>query len=221
MFDARHSNSCGENVDNFQKCVFPETQQIYEGINICINQLLLSTKNYVCNYLLQSEDLSIASTCGEKYFRYWSIVDWCSNSGPMPIDTQAILFQDTLAPTIQCAAFNTLEKAERIALPNFNCTKTLSFPTPTATDNCDLFPEVAMFTVESLEGTTWNKLGNNLGQTGALGQGTYRVGFRAYDACFTQTKEDTCYRYFILEDRTKPSTVCTDELTVSLSNDVK
>ena len=190
------------------------------GVFTPTDTIELSTKNYVCNYILSSEDIQIPSNCGEKHFRYWTIIDWCGSTGPMPIDTQAILFTDTLAPTIKCTEFNTLASAEKIVLPSFNCTKSVAFPTPTATDNCDLLPEVAMFTVENLSGNTWNKLGNTLGQAGALGLGTYRVGYRAYDQCLTQIKEDTCYRYFILEDVTKPSAVCQDELTVSLSNDV-
>lgn len=181
--------------------------------------IALSTKNYVCNYILTKEDKRFPSTCGEKVFRYWTILDWCGNRAPMPIDTQAILFKDTLAPTIKCTAFNTLATAEKIALPNFSCTKTVSFPAPTATDNCDLLPDVAMFTVEQLSGTAWSKLGNNLGQAGALGAGMYRVGYRAFDQCPEQIKEDTCYRFFTLEDLTKPSAVCQDQLTVSLSND--
>jgi len=189
------------------------------GVFVPTDTIRLSTKNYVCNYILTKEDQRFPSTCGEKYFRYWTILDWCGNQAPMPIDTQAILFKDTLAPTIQCTEFNTLANAEKIALPSFNCTKTLSFPTPTATDNCDLLPDVAMFTVEQLAGTAWTKLGDNLGQAGALGAGTYRVGYRAFDQCPTQIKEDTCFRYFTLEDLTKPSAVCQDQLTVSLSSD--
>ena len=190
------------------------------GVFVPTDTIELSTKNYVCNYILTKEDQRFPSTCGEKYFRYWRILDRCGNQAPMPIGTQAILFKDTLAPTIKCTDFNTLANAEKIALPNFNCTKTLSFPTPTATDNCDLLPEVTMFTVEELVGNAWGKLGNNLGQAGALGGGTYRVGYRAFDQCPEQIKEDTCYRYFILEDLTKPSAVCQDQLTVSLSNDL-
>ena len=190
------------------------------GVFIPTDTIELSTKNYVCNYILTKEDQQFPSTCGEKYFRYWTILDWCGNQAPMPIDTQAIFFKDTLAPTIQCTQFNTLAKAEKITLPNFNCSKTVAFPTPTATDNCDLLPEVAMFTVEQLAGTAWSKLGDNLGQAGALAGGTYRVGYRAFDQCPEQIKEDTCYRYFTLEDLTKPSAVCQDQLTVSLSNDL-
>ncbi len=218
--------SCGEDgtnaVEDLNKTGRPGLMVGLQrnGVFTPTDTIELSTKNYVCSYILNKEDIQIPSNCGAKYFRYWTIVDWCGSTGPMPIDTQAILFTDTLAPTIQCTAFNTLANAEKINLPSFNCTKTVAFSTPTATDNCDLLPEVAMFTVESLSGTTWQKLGNTLGQTGALGLGTYRVGYRAYDQCLTQIKEDTCYRYFILDDVTKPSAVCQDELTVSLSNDV-
>ena len=217
--------SCGEDglseVQDLNKTGIPGLMVGLQrnGEFVPTDTIKLSTKNYVCNYILTKEDQRFPSTCGEKYFRYWTILDWCGNRAPMPINTQAILFKDTLAPTIKCTDFNTLANAEKITLPSFNCTKTLSFPTPTATDNCDLLPDVAMFTVEQLAGTAWSKLGNTLDQVGGLGAGTYRVGYRAYDQCHEQIKEDTCYRYFTLEDLTKPSAVCQDQLTVSLSND--
>ncbi|MEM1121926.1 MAG: hypothetical protein AAGJ18_15855, partial [Bacteroidota bacterium] len=178
----------------------------------------LSTETYVCNYRLLKEDIQIASGCGQKLFRYWTLIDWCGNSGPMPIDTQAIIFKDTIAPTILCSQFADSANAEIIALSHFECSKKVAFPLPKATDNCDILPEVAEYTVEQYENNGWWKLGNNLNQVGDLGSGTYRVGYRAFDQCFEQIKEDSCFRYFVLEDQTKPSAICTDDLNISVSN---
>jgi hypothetical protein len=182
--------------------------------------IALSTTEYVCNYILTKEDKEITASCGTKIFRYWTLVDWCANGvGPIAIDTQLVQFKDTLAPIIQCSAYNTLEKAEKIALPAFECTKKVNLPLPNAIDKCDLFPQVQMYVVERLEDGAWWKLGNNLNQVGALEADTFRVGYRAFDNCPEQIKEDSCYRYFILQDVTKPSATCQDLLNVSLSND--
>jgi len=189
------------------------------GVFIPTDTIALSEEEYNCGYIVSKTDQQFNSDCGRKYFRYWTLVDWCGDVGPMAIDTQAIFFKDTIAPTIKCTEYTTLATAEKIALPNFECTKSLSFYTPLASDNCDDRPTVSMYTVEQYENGGWWKLGNTLSQTGALGTGTYRVGYRASDDCFEQIKEDSCFRYFILEDMTKPSAVCQDQLTLSLSND--
>ncbi|MEM6319202.1 MAG: T9SS type A sorting domain-containing protein [Bacteroidota bacterium] len=179
----------------------------------------LSTQNYICNYILTKTDQEFPSSCGQKYFRYWTLLDWCGKSGPVPIDTQLVVFKDTLAPTLNCTQNASLLTAQKIALPPFECSKNVSLTAPQVTDNCDAIPEVAIYTVELLEDTSWWKVANNLAQAGPLVAGTYRVGYRAFDECFEQTKEDSCFQYFVLEDQTKPSAVCQDQLTVSLSND--
>lgn len=189
------------------------------GVFIPTDTVTLSEDKYICNYIVSKVDQKFNADCGAKYFRYWTLVDWCDDIGPMAIDTQAIFFKDTIPPTIKCTEYTTLATAEKIALPHFECTKSLSFYTPLASDNCDARPTVSMYTVEQYENGGWWKLGNTLSQTGALGTGTYRVGYRAADECFEQIKEDSCFRYFILEDLTKPSAVCQDQLTISVSND--
>ena len=189
------------------------------GVFIPTDTVSLSVDEYICRYILTKTDQQFNSTCGDKFFRYWTLVDWCSDIGIMRIDTQAIFFKDTIAPTINCFKFETLETAERISLPNFECTKELFFLPPSASDNCDSRPTVSTFTVEQLENGSWWKVANNLDQAGGLPKGTYRVGYRAEDECFEQVKEDSCFRYFVLEDLVKPSAVCQDRLTVSLAND--
>ncbi len=189
------------------------------GVFFPTDTLTLSEDEYICKYILTKNDKRLNSTCGSKYFRYWTLVDWCSNVGPMPIDTQAIIFKDTIAPTIKCTEYTTLATAEKISLSHFDCTKSLSFYPPLASDNCDSRPIVSEYTVEQYENGGWWKLGNTLAQTGGLETGTYRVGYRASDECFEQIKEDSCFRYFVLEDLTKPSAVCQDKLTISIASD--
>lgn len=189
------------------------------GVFTPTDTVALSTEEYICKYRLLKEDVQIPSECGQKLFRYWTLIDWCENNGPIPIDTQAIIFEDTFPPKLQCSSFNTLASAEKIPFSPFECTRQLNFSKPIATDNCGAPPAVAEYIVERLENDDWWNLGSNLNQAGALNAGTYRVGYRAFDLCNQQVREDSCFRYFVLEDQTKPSAICTDGLNVSISND--
>ena len=81
--------------------------------------LPLSTDNYVCNYILSKEDKQFTASCGIKYYRYWTLADWCGSNPPIAIDTQFIEFKDTLAPEIQCTNYNTLANAEKNHFASF------------------------------------------------------------------------------------------------------
>jgi len=218
--------SCGqdtqEDVEDFTKTGILGLKVGYEknGIFYSTDTLALSTTDYVCSYLLVKRDQQFPSSCGSKVLRVWEILDWCNSAaGTIAIDDQFIEFVDTLAPTIQCTPHFSLETAESISLPPYECTTTPNFPTPYATDICDPSVNVLMFSVERQDQYYWTKLGTNLSQAGELGLGTYRVGWRAFDECPNQIKEDTCYRYFVLEDKTAPSAICTDQLNVSIGNE--
>ena len=226
ILDAPTTNlSCGEDdgatIENFQKTGLPSVVVGLQskGVFVPTDTIPLSTKQYVCNYILQKQDQSFPSTCGTKYFRYWTLLDWCDGSVPIQIDTQLIQFKDTIAPTLLCTPHNSLAEAETISFSPFDCNRSISFPKPLANDNCDAIPIVEEFAVERLENAKWWKLADGLQAAGPLESDTFRVGFRAYDLCPEQVKEDTCYRYFILEDDTKPTAICQDLLNISLSND--
>ncbi len=219
--------SCGEDdpsdIEDFTKTGILGLKVGFEhfGTFHITDTIPLSTTEYVCNYILTKTDQSFPSTCGSKTFRYWQLLDWCdSSTGVVPIDTQLIKFVDTLAPTIHCTPHASLAMTEYINIPGYQCELTPTFPTPTASDICDPSVMVSMFTVEELgDNGYWLKQANNLNQSGPLGEGTYRVGWRAFDICPEQIKEDTCYRYFVLQDKTAPSAICKDQLNVSIGID--
>lgn len=218
--------SCGEDAnsvrDNYSKAGIPGIMVGVQsnGVFTPTDTIDLNTDSYVCNYILKKDDISLSSSCGQKYLRSWTLIDWCdTDTGPVVIDNQIIEIKDTLAPVIHCLGYNSIANAEKIQLSAFQCADELYFVPPTATDNCDNFPNVKAYTVEQYENDGWWKLGDNLDQAGALGAGTYRIGYRAFDYCPEQTKEDSCFRYIVLEDVTKPSAVCQDVLNISLSND--
>ena len=219
--------SCGEDdpsdIEDFTKAGILGLKVGYEhyGVFHTTDTIPLSTTEYVCNYILTKTDQSFPSTCGSKTFRYWQLLDWCdSSTGVVPIDTQLIKFVDTLAPTIHCTPHASLAMKEYINIPSHQCAMTPTFPTPTASDICDPSVRVEMFTVEELdENGYWSKQANKLNQSSPLDEGTYRVGWRAFDICPEQIKEDTCYRYFVLQDKTAPSAICKDQLNVSIGTD--
>ena len=219
--------SCGEDdpsdIEDFSKTGILGLKVGYDvnGTFNITDTISLSTTEYVCNYILTKTDQSFPSTCGSKTFRYWQLLDWCdSSTGVVAIDTQLIKFVDTLAPTIHCAPHASLAMTEYINIPGHQCELIPSFPTPSASDICDPSVNVSMFTVEELGANgDWLKQANNLNQSGPLGEGTYRVGWRAFDICPEQIKEDTCYRYFVLQDKTAPSAICKDQLNVSIGTD--
>jgi len=129
--------SCGEDtqadLENFNKTGILGLKVGYEqyGTFYSTDTLALSTTDYVCNYLLIKKDQQFPSSCGAKVLRTWEILDWCNSAaGTVAIDDQFIEFVDTLAPTIQCTPHASLETAESISLPPYNCTTTLNFPSP-------------------------------------------------------------------------------------------
>ena len=180
----------------------------------------VDTLNYTAGYILRFSDQVINdSDCGSKVFRAWSYVDWCNNSnGVTAIGTQFIHYFDQSAPMFTYTGADTLEaNATKIDLDFGECTKAISPTTPSSTDGCDTDPTEAMFDVARKDGNTYTSIGANLAATGALGCDTFRISWRVYDDCHTQTVEDTIHRYFILQDTEDPLVTCEDEVFVSVS----
>ncbi len=217
--------SCGEDdasaIDDISKTGTVGLKIGYEknGKFHATDTLDLSTETYVCDYILTSTDQPFPSDCGSKTLRYFQLLDWCKSSSLIPIDTQLIKFIDTLAPQINCSPHASLAMAQQIPLPTNSCATTPSFAPPSASDKCDPNVSVAMFTVEVQHTDYWKKLGDSFTHTGDLECGTYRVGWRAFDECHEQLKEDTCYRYFVIDDKTAPTAICKDQLNVSIGTD--
>ncbi|MFK7979643.1 MAG: T9SS type A sorting domain-containing protein [Saprospiraceae bacterium] len=196
------------------------TGTIENGVFTPRDTVHLSTEAYICGYILVKKDQQFPSDCGERWTRSWKVLDWCNSSiGPVQIATQAITITDTIAPTfVDCPDSSAVSGANNpllIDLGHFECEINMTaekLVAPTATDNCDPNPSVKMFCVEQLHEGIWKKLGTNLSNSGALFCDTFRIGWVADDACHEQLKQDTCFKYVIIRDVTKPSAVCVDEL---------
>jgi len=203
------------------------TGEIRNGELIPHDTVNLSTEEYICGYILVKDDEQFPSDCGEKWIRSWKLLDWCnSNGGPVKIQTQAVTITDTLAPVfIDCPDSSDVGGANNpmlVDLGHFDCEINVTperLGIPTAEDNCDPNPAVSMFCVEQRQDGVWKKLGTNLGNAGALFCDTFRIGWVASDICHEQPKQDTCFKYMIIRDVTKPTAVCTDQLNFSAGSD--
>ena len=180
----------------------------------------LSENDYVCGYILQKRDVEVPSTdCGQKRFRFWSIVDWCDPStGPSPIDTSFIEFTDTQAPTFVGEASDQVIAPIDIELGAFACTYDITQnEMPTATDNCGL-DEVELLKVFRIEdGVNWEITDQS--EWTSLDCDSFRLMYVARDLCHEQLLEDTTRQIVVIQDVTKPSVVCTDELNISVPSD--
>ena len=194
---------------------------IKNGVTTFTDSIEVDTSSYTCGYILSYTDQVIdEGDCGSKVFRAWSYVDWCNGSqGPQAIGTQFIHYFDQSAPEFTYTGADTLETgATKIDFDFGECTKVISPTAPSAVDGCDDNPTVAMYNVARKDGSTYTSMGANLTAAGALGCDTFRISWRVYDDCHTQTVEDTIHRYFILQDVEYPIVICEDEVFVSVSN---
>ncbi|MEM6319684.1 MAG: T9SS type A sorting domain-containing protein [Bacteroidota bacterium] len=201
--------------------------EIKNGELIVQDTVHLSTEDYICGYILVPNDEQYPSDCGEKWVRDWKVLDWCNASGgPRKIATQAVLITDTLAPMfIDCpdsAAVGGANNPMLVDLDHFECEINMTperLGIPKAIDNCDPNPTVSMFHVARLHKGVWDTIGTNLSNSGALFCDTFRIGWLASDICHDQPKQDTCYKYVIIRDVTKPTAVCVDQLNFSVGSD--
>ena len=220
--------SCSDNL-TYHDAVRPGIVrgEIKNGVLIPKDTIPLSTTEYICGYILLKKDEKFPSECGEKWIRSWSILDWCNaEKGPERIATQAVIITDTIPPNfIDCPDSNAVGGANNpmeVELGHFDCEINMTpqlVGIPRAEDNCDPNPKVAMFCVEVLWEGSWKKIGTNFSNSGPLACDTFRIGWRVSDICHEQTKEDTCYKYLIVKDVTRPTAVCTDQLNFSIGSD--
>jgi len=200
---------------------------IENGIFTPRDTVELSTEDYICGYILVKNDQQFPSDCGERWTRSWRILDWCNPGiGPVQLATQTVTITDTIAPVfVDCPDSSAIGGANNpiiVDLGHFECEingRPDELVTPTATDNCDPNPTVSMFCVEQLHEGVWKKLGSNLSTAGPLVCDTFRIGWLASDVCHEQFKQDTCFKYIIVRDVTKPSAICVDALNFSIGSD--
>ena len=180
----------------------------------------LSEEEYICGYILQSDDVEIPSTdCGRKIFRFWSVVNWCdASSGPSALDTAFIEFTDTDAPVFQGEESDQVIAATDIELGPFDCTYDITnHPLPSATDDCDDNVDVTLHRVFRIEdGVNWPI---DPADWTALDCDSFRLMFIADDQCHEQLENDTTRQIVVIQDVTEPSAICTDHLNISVPSD--
>ena len=206
---------CTESVDIVET---PGLQigSIRNGEFIVRDTIALSTEEYICGYILTSNDFEVPDTdCGKKIYRYWSVVDWCSPEvGPVAIDTQLIVYTDTQAPVIREEDVTT----QMLTLGAFDCTYDITtLLTPRATDNCSR-PTVRMDSVFRIEnGLPWPV---PISSYTHLDADSFYVRWIAEDACNVQLVNDTLMQLVIIKDETRPTAICTDQLNISIGSNV-
>jgi len=193
----------------------------------------LSTEEYYCGYILTKKNIGgdVPDTdCGTKEFIEWSYLDWCSpNAGLSVIDTQFIeyidteapLFVDTMATRIEFVIGSDKSKVKTTAaltveLDHFSCTyETSKLPKPVAKDNCDANPSVEITRVFRIEdGGNWP-----MASYAELDCDSFYVEWTTNDICHEQQGDDKVYQIVVIEDVTKPSAACIDQLNVSVPNE--
>ena len=200
----------------------------------------LSTTDYICGYILLSENHPVVGTdCGKKEFIDWSVLDWCDpGSGASPIGRQLIEYVDTLAPVLE-ATDNTFAKVSNrdsltgefleLELDPWSCTYDASgVAAPDAWDNCDENPDVTLHSVVRVENILTGGLSGMRDSIDAgslwpadvteLTCDTFRFMYIASDGCHEQPLQDTIYRFVVVLDKNIPSAICTDRLNVSIGN---
>jgi len=182
-----------------------------------IDTVELSTEEYVCGYILLENEEEIPTTdCGRKKYIYYSIVDWCGSlEGPSNIDTTFIEYTDTIAPMFKEGEGQPIE----VELAHFDCTYDLTkLPKPQATDNCDANPIVRIGRVARIEDgkTDWIV---PIADYTKIDCDSFEIRWIAEDDCHEQLVNDTLDQIVVVNDVTKPSAVCIDQLNVSVPNE--
>jgi hypothetical protein len=212
--------SCGEDAEtalqNLAKTGQPglKVGKVKNGILIPTDTIALDTAAYTCGYILQKREVQIPADCGIKVYRYWELLDWCNSSaGITLIDTQLIELKDTLAPqfTVESLPVTAIELAHDA------CSYDIATLTqPAATDNCTAANVQIDSAFRIADG---EKIALNKAELKTLDCDSFLIRWVAIDACHEQTKADTLYQTIIIQDLTKPSAVCTDQLNLSIVGD--
>ena len=216
--------SCGEDeltdIDDFAKTGKLNIQlgKIVNTTFIPTDTIPLDGTNTGCGLGFSKSDIVETVDCETKVTRHWEILDWCSPSvRPSTVDTQIIEYRDTLAPVFDTHENGSLLNPRRIELGT-NCQFDLALIAPTATDNCDTLVNIEMHEVAQLTNGIWTKIGTST-NTMDLTADTFRIGYRAFDECHVQIKEDSTFTYLITTDLTAPAVICASDLVISITGD--
>lgn len=216
--------SCGEDSiadledTNKTGIISIQTGRIINGSFEPTDTTTLVENSNFCNLGLSKRDIRQDDNCEIKLTRIWEVLDWCAPSQrPTIVDTQLVTYADTLAPTFLPAQYDNIETAQVVEF-GLDCRFTVALNTPTATDNCDTMPTVEMYEVAQLNNEIWTPIGSNI-STIVIPADTLRLGYRAFDECHTQGKEDTTFTYLITRDLIAPAAICASNLVISIAND--
>jgi hypothetical protein len=205
-------------LNNLNKSALPGLKigKIKNGILVPTDTLALSETEYTCGYILQKRIVEFPGDCGIKIFQYWDLLDWCeSNTGLIPVDTQLVEFKDTLAPKFVLDSL----PSRVVALEHDACTFDIfKLEKPLATDNCSQ-PIAYINRVYRIENGKDIEMPQH--QLNFLDCDSFRIRWIAQDLCHEQLVNDTITQIIIIQDQTKPSAICHDQIRISLSkNDV-
>lgn len=212
--------TCGTDTEadfnNFEKAGVPGIKigKVTNGVLVPSDTMDLDTEKYICGFILQKRDVQINADCGKKLFRYWDVLDWCQpNGGPIQLDTQFINLKDVTPPSFTQETL----PFKYIDLDHLSCTYDITkLGNPTATDNCSAVT-VSLDKVYRIEdGALWEIPATDFTQ---LDCDSFRIRWIAEDACHEQTEFDVITQDVLIQDVTKPSAVCTDQITVSIGTD--
>lgn len=216
--------SCGEDdpadINNLSKTGIPSIQigKMMDAAFVPTDTVSFDENSNNCHFGISHRDIVKQIDCELTVTRIWEVIDWCSsNSSSNIIDTQIIRLIDTIAPVFEPHEYSNLLAPKRIEL-NRECLFDVIVNSPVAKDNCDTLPQVEMYEVARLVNGVFVNIGNNLTAVSLIAD-TFRVGYRAFDYCVNQSKEDTTYIYLIAEDRIGPTVICANDLVVSIAND--
>jgi len=225
LFPTDITLSCGIDTEtdledlNKTGAISVQVGKIVNGIFISNDTLSLSESFGHCSFATIKTDIRTTNDCEVSIVRYWDIIDWCA-AAPIPIrlDTQLVRLSDTIAPVFDPHPNANLLNPLRAELGK-DCRFVVVPTAPTATDNCDTLPMIEMFEVAQLVNGTYVRIGVNASTT-TLPSDTLRLGYRAFDRCDNQRKEDTTYTYLITEDKTAPSVICADNLVIAIADNI-
>ena len=188
--------------------------KLKNGQFISTDTIPLSTKEYICGYILTSKDLEIPTkACGRKLFRYWSVVDGCfPTSGIVPVDTQFIKFTDKQAPVFNQGEGGPLT----LNMGVFECTYDITtLSAPIATDNCST-PSVYRDSVFRVDNGQLEPV--PAAMYTALDVDSFYIRWIAEDECPEQMINDTLMQLVVIKDITLPTAICTDQLNISVGS---
>lgn len=216
--------SCGEDditdIEDIEKTgpLRIQVGKIVNSIFMPTDTILLDGTGVGCGLSYSKTDIVTNADCKLKVTRFWEVLDWCMPTiRPISVDTQIIEYKDTLAPVFDAHENGSLANPRRIEL-GLNCQFDIALIDPTATDNCDTLINIEMYEVAQLMDGIWTRIGGST-NTMDLPADTFRIGYRAFDGCHIQLKEDSTFTYLITTDLTAPAVICASDLVISITGD--